>query len=104
MSSRRDQLEEKSAGARNDYLLCLAATNAHQNRYFVVDLQLCMSSMEQTVYEKVGSEITNFCYLWKICASLGKVDIIIVIYNPNLKILKTVFDIELLQYWLFNFI
>lgn len=42
MSSKRDALEEKSTGARNDYLLALAAANAHQNRYFVVDLQTTM--------------------------------------------------------------
>lgn len=42
MSSKRDALEEKSTGARNDYLLSLAAANAHQNRYFVVDLQSTM--------------------------------------------------------------
>lgn len=30
VSSRRDALEEKSAGARNDYLLSLSAANAHQ--------------------------------------------------------------------------
>ncbi|KAK5642779.1 hypothetical protein RI129_008946 [Pyrocoelia pectoralis] len=53
-STKRDQLEEKSSGARNDYLLCLAAGNAHQNRYFVVDLQLAMTSMESNVYEKVA--------------------------------------------------
>ncbi|CAH1119737.1 unnamed protein product [Phaedon cochleariae] len=53
-SSKRDQLEEKSSGARNDYLLCLAAANAHQTRYFVVDLQLCMTTMESGVYDKVA--------------------------------------------------
>jgi len=42
VSSKRDALEEKSTGARNDYLLSLAAANAHQNRYFVVDLQTTM--------------------------------------------------------------
>lgn len=42
VSSKRDALEEKSTGARNDYLLSLAAANAHQNRYFVVDLQSTM--------------------------------------------------------------
>lgn len=30
VSSRRDQLEEKSTGARNDYILSIAAANAHQ--------------------------------------------------------------------------
>ncbi|KAJ8970435.1 hypothetical protein NQ314_001230, partial [Rhamnusium bicolor] len=57
-SSKRDQLEEKSTGARNDYLLCLAAANAHQTRYFVVDLQLCMTTMESGVYDKVAEYLT----------------------------------------------
>lgn len=57
-SSKREQLEEKSAGARNDYLLCLAAANAHQNRYFVVDLQSTMTTMENSVYEKVAEYLT----------------------------------------------
>lgn len=42
VTSKRDALDEKSTGARNDYLLALAAANAHQNRYFVVDLQSTM--------------------------------------------------------------
>ncbi|KAF5277094.1 hypothetical protein FQA39_LY06332 [Lamprigera yunnana] len=56
-STKRDQLEEKSSGARNDYILCLSAANAHQNRYFVVDLQLAMTSMESNVYDKVAEYI-----------------------------------------------
>ncbi|XP_049884747.1 protein nervous wreck [Pectinophora gossypiella] len=58
VSSRRDQLEEKSTGARNDYLLSIAAANAHQNRYFLVELQSCMQSMESSVYEKVSEFLT----------------------------------------------
>ncbi|XP_075990744.1 FCH and double SH3 domains nervous wreck isoform X2 [Anticarsia gemmatalis] len=58
VSSRRDQLEEKSTGARNDYLLSIAAANAHQNRYFLVELQTCMQSMESAVYEKVSEFLT----------------------------------------------
>lgn len=42
VTSKREALEEKSTGARNDYLLSLAAANAHQTRYFVVDLQSTM--------------------------------------------------------------
>ncbi|VVC29943.1 Hypothetical protein CINCED_3A019941 [Cinara cedri] len=53
VSSRREVLEEKSSGARNDYLLSLAAANAHQTRYFLVDLQNVMNTMEHNVYEKV---------------------------------------------------
>ncbi|XP_012226525.1 protein nervous wreck isoform X1 [Linepithema humile] len=58
VSSKRDALEEKSTGARNDYLLSLAAANAHQNRYFVVDLQSTMQYLEQGVYDKVAEYLT----------------------------------------------
>ncbi|XP_014262309.1 F-BAR and double SH3 domains protein 2 isoform X2 [Cimex lectularius] len=54
VSSRREALEEKSSGARNDYLLSLAAANAHQTRYFVVDFQNIIQTMEGNVYEKVA--------------------------------------------------
>lgn len=39
LGSRRELCEEKSTHARNAYLLQLASANAHQNRYFHVDLQ-----------------------------------------------------------------
>ncbi|CAK9829416.1 Protein nervous wreck [Anthophora retusa] len=58
VSSKRDALEEKSTGARNDYLLSLAAANAHQNRYFVVDLQNTMQYLEHGVYDKVAEYLT----------------------------------------------
>ncbi|XP_018355590.1 PREDICTED: uncharacterized protein LOC108756342 [Trachymyrmex septentrionalis] len=58
VSSKRDALEEKSTGARNDYLLALAAANAHQNRYFVIDLQNTMQYLEQGVYDKVAEYLT----------------------------------------------
>ncbi|KAJ2954008.1 hypothetical protein O0L34_g2221 [Tuta absoluta] len=58
VSSKRDQLEEKSTGARNDYLLSIAAANAHQTRYFLTELQSCMQSMESAVYEKVSEYLT----------------------------------------------
>ncbi|CAH1389617.1 unnamed protein product [Nezara viridula] len=54
VTSKREQLEEKSSGARNDYLLSLAAANAHQTRYFVVDFQNTIQAMEANVYEKVA--------------------------------------------------
>lgn len=51
-------MEEKSSGARNDYLLCLAAANAHQNRYFLVDLQFAMTTMESNVFDKIAEYLT----------------------------------------------
>lgn len=57
MSSKRDALEEKSTGARNDYLLSLAAANAHQNRYFVVDLQSTMQVSPKEVMMMCDQQI-----------------------------------------------
>lgn len=54
VTSRKEQLEEKSAGARNDYILNLSCANAHQNRYFTVDLQTTMTNLENYVYERVA--------------------------------------------------
>lgn len=50
VTSKREALEEKSTGARNDYVLSLAAANAHQTRYFVVDLQSTMQVGCHIVY------------------------------------------------------
>lgn len=58
VTSRKEQLEERSTGARNDYLLSLAAANAHQNRYFTVDLQTTMTTMEHYVYERIADYLT----------------------------------------------
>lgn len=58
VTSRKEQLEERSTGARNDYLLSLASSNAHQNRYFTVDLQTTMTSMENYVYERIADYLT----------------------------------------------
>jgi F-BAR and double SH3 domains protein len=57
VTSRKEQLEEKSTGARNDYILSLAAANAHQTHYFKVDLQTTMATMENYVYERVADYI-----------------------------------------------
>lgn len=54
VTSRKEQLEEKSTGARNDYILSLASANSHQNRYFTTDLQSTMATMENYVYERVA--------------------------------------------------
>ncbi|KAI5730318.1 hypothetical protein M8J76_012361 [Diaphorina citri] len=58
VSSKKDILEEKSSGARNDYLLSLAAANAHQTRYFVVDFQGTMQAMEANVFDRVSEYLT----------------------------------------------
>lgn len=54
VTSRKEQLEEKSSGARNDYIFSLAAANSHQNRYFTTDLQVTMQTMEYNVYDRIA--------------------------------------------------
>lgn len=53
-SSKREACDTKSTGARNEYLLALAATNAHQRRYHEVDLPELMRAMDSDAYEKVA--------------------------------------------------
>lgn len=54
LGSRRDLCEEKSTHARNSYLLQLASANAHQNRYFNVDLQHAVKTLDGGMYEKIA--------------------------------------------------
>lgn len=63
VTSKREALEEKSTGARNDYLLSLAAANAHQTRYFVVDLQSTMQVGCQLVY--FVCQWISRCSIWE---------------------------------------
>lgn len=38
LSVKQDEIQIKSTGARNDYILALATANAHQHQYFKNDL------------------------------------------------------------------
>ncbi|MPC45528.1 F-BAR and double SH3 domains protein 2 [Portunus trituberculatus] len=57
-SAKRDACDEKSTGARNDYLLTLAASNAHQRRYYEVDFERFLRTMECDMYDKVAEYLT----------------------------------------------
>jgi len=54
LGSRRNLCEEKSTHARNSYLLQLASANAHQNRYFHVDLKNVIKTLDGGMYEKLS--------------------------------------------------
>ena len=41
LSAKEDELNIRSTGARNDYILNLSSSNAHQERYYNYDLQVC---------------------------------------------------------------
>ncbi|XP_071544056.1 protein nervous wreck [Panulirus ornatus] len=57
-SAKRDVCDEKSAGARNDYLLTLASSNAHQRRYYEIDFERILRTMECDMYDKVAEYLT----------------------------------------------
>ncbi|CAL8104873.1 unnamed protein product [Orchesella dallaii] len=57
-STKKEACEEKSTGARNDYIISLAIANAHQDRYFNVDLDGCIRTLEGDVYEKLKEYLT----------------------------------------------
>lgn len=58
ISSKKDACEEKSTGARNDYIISLALANAHSDRYFIVDLEGCIRTLEGDVYDKLKEYLT----------------------------------------------
>nr|XP_045612891.1 protein nervous wreck-like [Procambarus clarkii] len=57
-SAKRDACDEKSAGARNDYLLSLASGNAHQRRYYEIDFERFLRTLECDMYDKVAEYLT----------------------------------------------
>lgn len=42
LKAKRNECNSKATHARNDYLLTLAAANAHQGRYYETDLISCI--------------------------------------------------------------
>ena len=72
LSAKEDELNIRSTGARNDYILNLSSSNAHQERYYKHDLQVCScyfismsDNTVETVY-RVPLYRVNL-YLEKIC-------------------------------------
>ncbi|XP_068201140.1 protein nervous wreck isoform X4 [Palaemon carinicauda] len=57
-SAKRDACDEKSAGARNDYLLTLSSSNAHQRRYYEIDFERILRTMECEMYDKVAEYLS----------------------------------------------
>ena len=61
LSVRQDEVEIRSTGARNDYILSLATANAHQHQYFKFALpviQIFFKSLKST--QNVAFEFFNF--------------------------------------------
>ncbi|CAB1316636.1 unnamed protein product, partial [Coregonus sp. 'balchen'] len=57
--AKRSECNSKATHARNDYLLTLAAANAHQQRYYDTDLIDCIKVLDGGIYEQVKDYLVS---------------------------------------------
>ncbi|XP_006870333.1 PREDICTED: FCH and double SH3 domains protein 2 [Chrysochloris asiatica] len=60
LKARRSECNSKATHARNDYLLTLAAANAHQNRYYQTDLVNIMKALDGNIYDHLKDYLIAF--------------------------------------------
>ncbi|XP_067464904.1 F-BAR and double SH3 domains protein 2-like [Thunnus thynnus] len=61
LKAKRSECNSKATHARNDYLLTLAAANAHQQRYYDTDLTDCIKVLDGRIYEQVKDYLVSLC-------------------------------------------
>ncbi|XP_069387188.1 F-BAR and double SH3 domains protein 1-like [Paralichthys olivaceus] len=61
LSARLKECDDRLTEVRNDYLLALAAVNAHHQNYFKNDLPLIMEQMDGDVYDDLRSHFILLC-------------------------------------------
>ncbi|XP_052008397.1 F-BAR and double SH3 domains protein 2 isoform X2 [Xyrauchen texanus] len=61
LKAKRSDCNSKATHARNEYLLTLAAANAHHDRYYQTDLVNCIKALEGNVYDHVKDYLISFC-------------------------------------------
>ena len=69
LSVKQEELDIKSTGARNDYILGLASTNAHQEQYFKHDMQVSAQNLLKErpsnvnfVFQDIMKQLEQDCY------------------------------------------
>ncbi|XP_072433199.1 F-BAR and double SH3 domains protein 2-like isoform X7 [Chiloscyllium punctatum] len=60
LKARRSECNTKANHARNDYLLTLAAANAHQDRYYQIDLVNMMLALDGNFYDHLKEYLMVF--------------------------------------------
>ncbi|KAM5179542.1 LOW QUALITY PROTEIN: F-BAR and double SH3 domains protein 2 [Mantella aurantiaca] len=60
LKARRQECNAKATHSRNDYLLTLAAANAHQDRYYQTDLANTMKTLDGNVYDHLKDYLMAF--------------------------------------------
>uniref|UniRef100_A0A6Q2X8R4 FCH and double SH3 domains 2 n=1 Tax=Esox lucius TaxID=8010 RepID=A0A6Q2X8R4_ESOLU len=61
LKAKRGECNSKATHARNDYLLTLAAANAHQQRYYDTDLIDCIKVLDGAIYDQVKDYLVSLC-------------------------------------------
>uniref|UniRef100_A0A3Q2UQB6 FCH and double SH3 domains 2 n=1 Tax=Fundulus heteroclitus TaxID=8078 RepID=A0A3Q2UQB6_FUNHE len=61
LKAKRSECNSKATHARNDYLLTLAASNAHLQRYYATDLMDCIKLLDGRIYEQVKDYLVSLC-------------------------------------------
>ncbi|KAK6296456.1 hypothetical protein J4Q44_G00325980 [Coregonus suidteri] len=61
LKARRSDCNSKATHARNDYLLTLAAANAHHDRYYHTDLLQCIQELDGGIYDHVKDYLISIC-------------------------------------------
>ncbi|KAM9801496.1 F-BAR and double SH3 domains protein 2 isoform 2-T2 [Neosynchiropus ocellatus] len=61
LKAKRNDCNSKATQARNDYLLTLAAANAHQDRYYHTDLLHCIQDLDGSIFEHVKDYLIALC-------------------------------------------
>ncbi|CAJ1057970.1 F-BAR and double SH3 domains protein 1-like [Xyrichtys novacula] len=61
LSARLKECDDRLTGVRNEYLLALAAVNAHHQHYYTNDLPQIMELMDGDVYDDLRSHFTLLC-------------------------------------------
>ncbi|KAM9455757.1 F-BAR and double SH3 domains protein 2 [Clarias gariepinus] len=61
LKAKRNECNSKATHARNDYLLTLAAANAHQGRYYETDLISCIKILDGSVYDNMKGYLVSLC-------------------------------------------
>nr|XP_020454250.1 F-BAR and double SH3 domains protein 2-like isoform X2 [Monopterus albus] len=61
LKAKRSECNTKATHARNDYLLTLAAANAHQQCYYNTDLMDCIKILDGRIYHQVKDYLVSLC-------------------------------------------
>ncbi|KAL2095373.1 hypothetical protein ACEWY4_010092 [Coilia grayii] len=61
LKAKRNECNSKATNARNDYLLMLAAANAHQDRYYDTDLVNCINVLDGNMHDHIMSYLLSLC-------------------------------------------